>query len=161
MVLEPIQEIWIHSEFAARRLSRMRIWRRLATAGSRSAFLPIRLPRLSISPMSAKARQIRPSARAGYWRGRAAGGGHFSRCTCSTRLPPLTSKRGRRGRRLPQVPRLVHHDIRGLQCRPRPVRAMGAARRSARSQGGCSRLGRAHPLSPRRAIASSVVSEMR
>ena len=45
------------------------------------------------------------------------------------------------------LPRLLHPDLCRLQCGPRPGRAMdGAARRSARSQGRCGRLGRAHPV---------------
>jgi soluble lytic murein transglycosylase len=45
------------------------------------------------------------------------------------------------------ISRVLHYDVRRLQCWPRPGPAMGsAARRSARSKGRCRRLGRAHPV---------------
>ena len=54
----------------------------------------------------------------------------------------------RRARRADRgLSRLLHHDVCGLQCRPRQRQEMGRAlRRPARPQGRCGRLGRTHPV---------------
>jgi soluble lytic murein transglycosylase len=58
---------------------------------------------------------------------------------------PVGRRRARRADR--GLPRLLHHDLRRLQCRARQREKMGrAVRRSPRSQGRRRRLGRAHPV---------------